>query len=83
MCDTFTVCEGIRSHVWDLFISQCVVERGSALQNAIVTSKAAVFRVLICTWEGCMIIRRECIDDIHDGVVRWVTNVLVDIVVSK
>ena len=61
----------------------CVVERSSSFQNAIVTSKAAVFRVLIRTWEGCIIIRCECIDDVHDGVFQRVTNVLVDIVITK
>ena len=45
--------------------------------------KAAVFRVFIRTWKRCVVIRCECIDDVHDGVVRRVTNVLVDIVVSK
>ena len=60
-----------------------MVERSSSFQNAIVTPKAAVFRVLIRTWERCVVIRCECIDDFHDGVIRRVTNVLVDIVVTK
>ena len=60
-----------------------MLERSGSFQNAIVTSKAAVFRVFIRTWKRCVVIRCECIDDVHDGVVRRVTNVLVDIVITK